>query len=214
MMEHPLASRPMPAARITMGAPRPWRLVGHDHYTLIEPVQGPYVDPSALKSIREFYPDAVPIWRKQAWSCPDGHVRVFVCAGLGRFNPSPQRIRHDMHVEVPAGYDGPVPNQLEFWWRIQQDGKPDVGLPFDLLLAASAREAYDTRTAEEHRREVTERSEAEKAVALASHERETEARERSLHAALATVWRTNTFDELVAQFHARRTPQQYAFLRR
>lgn len=190
----------VPAVPIPIGGLPPWRLVGQDHYTLVTPVDGPFVDPAALALIRSFDPGVIPIWRKQLWQRADGSVVVHSTVGIARYNPDPKAVRHEFRFELPAGWTGPKPNMLEFWWRVIKHGEPDEALPFDLSLAAAMREAYETRTAKEFIRDIEGRGQAEKQAAMLAHARETAAREREMNRQIATVFKTNTFQDLIDQY--------------
>jgi hypothetical protein len=71
-------------------------------------------EPEAVKAIRSFCPDYVPVWMRTAYLSPDR--REVVVAGrhvIARAVPNLHTPPHQFHVLLPCGYRGPRPNLLE-----------------------------------------------------------------------------------------------------
>jgi hypothetical protein len=117
-----------------------WRRCGQPVYTCVEPAAGPHVDPAVLRAIREFDPEAVPIWQLQAFLPPgksglDGVVRV-AHVGIARHVQDPRGSASLFRVETLPGQT--APNILDFIWmdnaQTMKDGRPAKVLPFDWSL--------------------------------------------------------------------------------
>jgi len=81
---------------------------------MIEPSDGPRVDPTVLRAIRSFDPGVIPFWRKQHWLLPDKTRRIVashLC--IGRHVRNPHRTLPPFRVETPVGFRGVVPNEIE-----------------------------------------------------------------------------------------------------
>jgi hypothetical protein len=146
-----------------------WRVIGDDHYTAVPPVDCP-ADPGVTRAIRQFWPDAVPIWRKQRYLPPgERSVEVVVSHhGIATYQAHPKAMRRLFHVEMPAGAKGPAPNQLEAIFEhpnYADIGGPGLFLPWDNRLYMCVRGNYrddNTSTADVFERALTAQEERQK----------------------------------------------------
>ena len=148
---HPLAS-------MTVVAPerreRPmYERLADDRYTCVAP-PGFEKDPAVTKAIREFDPNAIPIWRIQRWRTPDHYELNVVHHEIGRYFPCPRYLRaRPLRVEMPMDARGPAPNVLD---KVFEDdstlqykqGGPGGYQPWDWSAYAWCRFQYDKTTVE------------------------------------------------------------------
>lgn len=101
-------------------------------------------DPAVTKAIKEFLPDAIPLWVRWAFWNPrsgDPSVRVFGRHALGRYDPNvTSRSERTGYEQIKTGYfhRGPVPNVIEevFMGAPPEDASdlPGAFIPWDWAL--------------------------------------------------------------------------------
>lgn len=146
-----------------------WRVAGDDSYTCVAPA-GFEKDPAVTAAIHSFDPEAIPAWRIQLWHPPDSDelLRV-VHHGIMRHYPYPRYLRQHFQVEVPQGWDRPVPNFLDVFFDDPRKSNfigPPAYLPWDWSVYRYCRAQYVLLTAAIYRERVKrhrERIERERA---------------------------------------------------
>lgn len=122
-----------------------------DQYTCVPP-PGFEKDPAVTKAIREFDPEAIPIWRVQRWRTPTASELNVVHHGIARYYPWPRYLRaRPLRVEMPMGSRGHAPNTLDTIFEDQstlqyKQGGPSDYCPWDWSAYAWCRFQYDKNT--------------------------------------------------------------------
>ena len=160
------------AARPQVG----WRVAGDDLYTCVAP-PGFEKDAAVTEAIRSFDPEMVPAWRIQLWHPPGTNdVLKVVHHGIMRYYPFPRFLRQLFHVEVPQGWEGPVPNFMDVFFdddEVTNHIGPGAYMPWDWHVYRYCRgnwvlltqqkyhariEAHRKRVADERRKDAEERA--------------------------------------------------------
>jgi len=126
-----------------------WRVGGPDVHTCVAP-PGFEKDPAVTAAIREFDPGVIPMWRVQIW-LPPGEFQPYLAVHhvIGRHYPHPRYLRRQFHVEVPQGWEGPVPNFLDAVLEDREATKwtgPAGYLPWDWSAYRWCRFQYEALT--------------------------------------------------------------------
>lgn len=135
----------MPVADSPYTAPG-YRILGDDFYTCVKPADCPD-DPGVTRAIRMFWPDAIPIWRKQRYLPPGERSTEIVAThhGIATYVAHPKSSRRLFHVEMPANAKHPQPNQLECIFErpnLAEMGGPGEFLPWNNQVLLCVRGNY------------------------------------------------------------------------
>jgi len=138
---------------VKQGNARPmFQRLADDRYTCVAP-PGFEKDPAVAEAIREFDPQAIPLWRVQRWRMPNVREVNVVHHGIGRHLPIPRYLRRPLRVEMPMDARGPAPNMLDVIFEDDstlqyKQGGPAEYQPWDWSTYAWCRFQYDKTTAE------------------------------------------------------------------
>lgn len=142
-----------PMTVVRQGSDRPaYQRIAVDRYSCVAP-PGFEKDPAIIKAIREFDPQAIPLWRIQRWRTPSALEVNVVHHGIGRYFPVPRYLRRELRVEMPMDARGPAPNMLDVIFeddntlQYKQGGPADY-VAWDWSVYAWCRFQYDKTTVE------------------------------------------------------------------